>query len=86
MTYVPDNLDGDPRYQLGVISGKLDLILVQNQETERRHAQAMAEANARLDDHDVRITSLEADRWKILGGAGVIGTAFTGLFAWLGLK
>lgn len=82
----PDNLDGDPRYQLGVISGKLDLILVQNAESERRHAQALAEANTRLDDHDNRISSLEADRWKILGGASVIGAAFTGIMSWLSLK
>lgn len=83
---IPDSLENDTRYQLGTISGKLDLILVQNAESERRHTAALAEATARLDDHDNRITSLEADRWKILGGAGVIGTAFTGVIAWLGLK
>ena len=82
----PENLDGDTRYQLGVISGKLDLILVQNAETDRRHTQRLAEVDARLDAHDTRLTSLEADRWKLLGGAGAIGTAFTGIIAWLGLK
>lgn len=85
MTSTP-NLNDDVRYQLGAISGKLDLILVQSAEADRRHTARMGEIEARVDDHDTRLDSLERNRSWVLGAAATVTAAFGAAATILGLR
>lgn len=85
MTSTP-NLNDDVRYQLGAISGKLDLILVQSAEADRRHTARMAEIESRVDDHDDRLDSLERNRSWVLGAAATVTAAFGAVATVLGLR
>ncbi len=85
MTSTPQ-LDDDAKFQLGIISGKLDLLLVQNADAERRNAERHAKIEETLDDHDGRIASLEQGRSWLIGGAAAITTAVGAVVSWLGLR
>ena len=85
MTSTP-HLDDDAKFQLGIISGKLDLLLVQNAEADRRNAERHAKTEEALADHDQRISSLEQGRSWVLGGAAAITAALGGLATWAGFR
>lgn len=82
MTSEP-HLDADAKYQLGVISGKLDLLLVQAQETNSRYDARFNKIEQELDAQDERLTSLERSRTWVLGAAAALGTAASALASWL---
>jgi len=82
----PDNLDADARYQLGVISGKLDLILVQNADFARQTESRFVRVEKGLGDHDDRLSAIERNKSWVLGAAAVVSTAISGIGFWLGLR
>jgi hypothetical protein len=82
----PNPLEDDSRYQLGVISGKLDLILV-NQAAQAAQTDArFTKVEARQDEAEDAISGLQRDRAWILGGAAAIGAGLSGFATWLGCR
>lgn len=79
-------LDEDARFSLGVISGKLDLLLVQGAATQAANDARFTKLEDCQDDHDTRISSLEQGRSWVLGGAATVTAAVGTIFAYLGLK
>jgi hypothetical protein len=73
-------------YQAGVISGKLDMLLIQGAEKAIRDDLRFASAQQQLDAHDARLDTIEKERSWVLGGAATITAALGGLATYLGLK
>lgn len=81
------NIDpSDPRYQLGVISGKLDLILVQMAETDRRQDRRFTEIEERIAAVEEGQDAYKRDRSWLLGGGATVTAIAGGVATWLGLK
>lgn len=76
----------DPRYQLGVISGKLDLILVQMAEADRRHDRRFTDIETRIAAVEEGHAAYGRDRSWLLGGGAAVTAALGGLATWLGLR
>ncbi len=76
----------DPRYQLGVISGKIDLLLIQNAEAARQNDKRFNKLEDGQADHDARITSLEQGRSWVLGAAATITATAGAIATYLGLR
>ncbi len=64
---------------LGRMEGKIDGLV----ERVSGHAPQLAAHEKRLDDHSVRLGSLERSRWRIAGAAALVGavTATAGVAA-----
>lgn len=77
--------DNDPQFMLGVISGKIDLVLVQLANDKAANEVRFAKIEERLDTTDEDVASLKQSRSWVLGGAAAISTAAAGLMALLGL-
>lgn len=82
----PPPLEDDARFQLGVISGKLDLILTHQREEAARNTERFARAEGRLDAAEDAIVGLQKDRAWLLGGAAAIGAGLSGIATWIGFK
>lgn len=76
----------DPKYQLGVISGKLDMILAQQTQLAAQNDARFAKIEARQDTAEDAIDGLQRDRAWLLGGAAAIGAGFSAFATWLGLR
>ena len=80
----------DPQFQLGVISGKIDLVLVQLAASEQRNAEhfsrieasqlAQDEAHAALAED---VAGLKRDRSWVLGAAATISALGAGLVSFV---
>lgn len=79
-------LDDDGRYQLGVISGKLDLILTHQASQAAQYESRFIRIEARQDEHDGVLAGLHKDRSWLLGSAAAVGAGLSGFATWLGLK
>lgn len=79
-------LEEDGRYQLGVISGKLDLILAHQAAQAAQYEGRFTRIETRQDDQDEAIAGLQKDRAWLLGGAAAIGAGLSGIATWLGLR
>lgn len=82
----PQHLDDEAKFTLGVISGKIDLVLVQMAAQRQSDEARFTKIEADLEEQADEIAGLKRDRSWLLGGAAAIGTALTGLGTWLGLK
>lgn len=79
-------LDEDGRYQLGVISGKLDLILAHQATQAAQYEGRFTRIETRQDEQEEAIAGLSRDRAWLLGGAATIGAGLSGFATWLGLR
>lgn len=79
-------IQDDARYMLGVISGKIDLVLVQ-QASDRAATEArFAKVEERLDATDADVSELKRDRARVLGGAAALSAFGASLAAFFGFK
>ena len=82
----PIPLDEDGRYQLGVISGKLDLILAHQAVQASQNDSRFLRIETRQNEQDDAIAGLQKDRAWLLGGAATVGAGLSGLATWLGVR
>lgn len=75
-----------PEFQLGEISGKLDMILVQMAADRAALDERLTKAEQRLDAVEEVQTGFKQDRSWLLGGAAAIATGISAVGAVLGLK
>lgn len=71
---------------LGVISGKLDLVLVNQAEAARAAEARFAKVEGRLDALEDGQAGYQRDRSWLFGGAAAIGAGLSGFATWLGLR
>lgn len=82
----PRPLDDDAKFQLGLISGKLDLLLVQSEAQGRQIGERIGKLEARVDLVEEGQSNYQRDRSWLLGGAAAIGAGISGVATWLGLR
>ena len=82
----PNAPPGIPEFQLGLISGKIDMLLLQGAEKAARDDLRFLAAEQQIAAHDHRLDSIERERSWVLGGAAAITTAIGGLATYFGLK
>ncbi|MBK1968424.1 hypothetical protein JDBV08_00480 [Mycobacterium phage jiawei] len=82
----PDNLDADARYQLGVISGKLDLILVQNADFARQTESRFVKIEGDVAEQSERLGVIERNKSWALGVAAAVSAAISAIGFVIGLK
>lgn len=76
----------DQVYQLGVISGKLDLILVQMEANRATDLERFNKVEGRIESVEDDVASLKRDRSWMLGGAATLGSMGGVVAAFLGFK
>lgn len=76
----PSPLEGDERYLLGVMSGKIDLVLVQLATIQATNDARFAKNEDSHASLETRVDTLEKQRSWLMGGAAAIG-ATSGLIA-----
>lgn len=81
---ITDEHSDDPRFQLGVISGKLDLVLVQLAADRATTEARFGKIEERLDATDDEVAGLKRDRSWVLGGAAVLSALGATVAGWLG--
>jgi uncharacterized protein YhaN len=79
-------LQDDTRYMLGVISGKIDLVLVQQANDRAVNDARFAKVEERLDATDADVSELKRDRARVLGGAAALSAFGASIAAYFGLK
>lgn len=79
---VPEN---DPHFMLGVISGKIDLILLNHEADKKATAARFDKAEARLDDIEDDVATLKQGKSWLMGGAATIAGLVSFGLALLGL-
>jgi hypothetical protein len=77
---------GASEYQLGLISGKLDMLLLQGAEKAVRDDARFASYDLQLSTVDSRLDVIENQRAWVIGGAATITTLVGGFATYLGLK
>lgn len=80
-----ESLNDDPRFTLGVISGKIDLVLVQMGADRAATEARFAKAEGRLDTAEDDIASLKRDRAWVVGAAAAVSALGATVAGWLGL-
>lgn len=73
-------------YQLGLISGKLDMLLIQGAEKAARDDLRFASYDLQLSTQDSRIDVIERERAWVIGAAATITTVLGGAATYLGLR
>ncbi|MFN3573619.1 MAG: hypothetical protein ACK4TR_08840 [Phenylobacterium sp.] len=69
---------------LGAISGKLDIILLNQEEEKRRNDIRFSKIEDRQDAADDEIASLKRDRSWVLGAAAAVSTVAAAFASWAG--
>lgn len=76
--------DQDPQFMLGVISGKIDLVLVQLAADKAANEARFSKIEERQDATDEEVSSLKRDRAWLLGGAAALSTFGASVAAYFG--
>ncbi|MFN3582771.1 hypothetical protein [Phenylobacterium sp.] len=69
---------------LGVISGKIDLILLNQAEEKRQNEARFAKIEARQDATEEDVAALKRDRAWVLGAAATVSALGATVAGWLG--
>lgn len=74
----------DSRFALGVISGKIDLVLLNQAEDRRINEARFAKIETTLEDHAVALAGHKRDRAWIIGLSGAVSAVGSAVVALLG--